>query len=353
MATVTGLTAERMLEIEDASVVGGSVVGTNLILHTHGGDDIDAGSITGPMGPSGAAFIICTSGTRPTLTAPEAGKVIYETDTKLVRVWTGSVWRLQERVICTHAGRPTMTSGDEGVKIYETDTNNEYIWSGSAWTPASSTAIAVVVTYADATARAAGDPTPTEGALSYLQNAPGVVWIYQSGVWNTVGPPPGTMQPFIGTTPPSSWVLMYGQTITNAQTLYPVLWSFLDATFKSGTSLIVPDLRGRIPVGKDNMGGTDAGRIGGVGSIVGLTLGSAGGSKYTQAHGHTLHDPGHSHAVGENLSGSGDWGMWSGGKAIQPNTQPSTTHITLDDYGSGTSQNVQPSIVMNWILKLL
>lgn len=45
MATVTGLTAERMEEIEDASVVSGTVVDNDLILTTHGGDDINAGSV--------------------------------------------------------------------------------------------------------------------------------------------------------------------------------------------------------------------------------------------------------------------------------------------------------------------
>lgn len=47
MATVTGLTAERMLEIEDNSIVGGEVVGGNLILTKHDGSTIDAGPVVG------------------------------------------------------------------------------------------------------------------------------------------------------------------------------------------------------------------------------------------------------------------------------------------------------------------
>src|SRR4051812_39368312 len=53
MATITGLTAQRMLEIEAASVVDGEVVSGNLILSTHGGVNIDAGSVLGPPGPIG------------------------------------------------------------------------------------------------------------------------------------------------------------------------------------------------------------------------------------------------------------------------------------------------------------
>jgi len=53
MATITGLTAERMLEIEAASVVDGEVVGGDLILTKHDGTTIDAGSVLGPQGPAG------------------------------------------------------------------------------------------------------------------------------------------------------------------------------------------------------------------------------------------------------------------------------------------------------------
>jgi microcystin-dependent protein len=53
MATITGLTAQRMLEIEAASVVDGEVVSGNLVLTTHGGTNINAGSVIGPVGPTG------------------------------------------------------------------------------------------------------------------------------------------------------------------------------------------------------------------------------------------------------------------------------------------------------------
>jgi hypothetical protein len=53
MATVTGLTAERMLEIEDASVIDGEVLDGHLILEKHDGTTIDAGSVIGPQGPAG------------------------------------------------------------------------------------------------------------------------------------------------------------------------------------------------------------------------------------------------------------------------------------------------------------
>lgn len=53
MATVTGLTAERMLEIEAACIVAGAVVLDDLILTRHDGTFFNAGDVRGPIGPSG------------------------------------------------------------------------------------------------------------------------------------------------------------------------------------------------------------------------------------------------------------------------------------------------------------
>lgn len=57
MTTVTGLTAQRMQEIEAASVVDGDVVGGSLILTKHDGTQINAGPVTGPAGPQGPAGV--------------------------------------------------------------------------------------------------------------------------------------------------------------------------------------------------------------------------------------------------------------------------------------------------------
>lgn len=56
LVSVTGLTAERMLEIEAASVVGGTIVGDNLVLVTRGGEFLEAGNVRGPAGSSSIDF---------------------------------------------------------------------------------------------------------------------------------------------------------------------------------------------------------------------------------------------------------------------------------------------------------
>jgi hypothetical protein len=53
MATITGLTAARMLEIEAASVVDGDIVGDDLILARQDGSIINAGNVRGTLGPAG------------------------------------------------------------------------------------------------------------------------------------------------------------------------------------------------------------------------------------------------------------------------------------------------------------
>jgi hypothetical protein len=64
MATVTGLTAERMLEIEAASVVDGDVSGNDLLLTRKDGSVINAGNVRGvpgPEGPMGSALDVVTA----------------------------------------------------------------------------------------------------------------------------------------------------------------------------------------------------------------------------------------------------------------------------------------------------
>lgn len=91
MATVTGYTAERMQEIEDAAIVDGEVVAGDLILSRHDSSTINAGSVIGPTGPAGPSIEAVTSVTRPG--SPTDGQTIYETDTKRYFVWDGAAWK--------------------------------------------------------------------------------------------------------------------------------------------------------------------------------------------------------------------------------------------------------------------
>lgn len=72
--------------------------------------------------------------------------------------------------------------------------------------------------------------------------------------------PAGIMMPFAGTAAPSGWLLCYGQAVS--RTTYATLFAAISTQFGIGdgsTTFNVPDMRGRVPAGKDDMGGTAAG----------------------------------------------------------------------------------------------
>ena len=117
------------------------------------------------------------------------------------------------------------------------------------------------------------------------------------------------------------------------------------------TTFNVPDLRGRVTAGMDNMGGTAAGRLTGVtGSVYGINLGQAGGEET-----HTLaaaEMPAHAHGAlgGGNflIAGAGGGPGWASGGDYSPTNQASPT----DTQGSsGSHNNVQPAIILNYLIK--
>lgn len=169
-----------------------------------------------------------------------------------------------------------------------------------------------------------------------------------------------------GTTAPSLWLLCYGQAISRAT--YSSLFGVIGTAFGVGdglTTFNVPDLRGRVTVGKDDMGGVAANRITAAGcGITGTTLGASSSTTQTNtlttaqlpAHTHvnTLNDPGHTHTYSTssfNLTPSGGTsGGVTMGVAQILGTGANTTGITITNasVGSGTAvNNVQPSLIVN------
>lgn len=110
--------------------------------------------------------------------------------------------------------------------------------------------------------------------------------------------PIGTSLEFSGTSLPPGFLWEDGANVS--RTTYAALFSAIGTTYGAGngsTTFAVPDSRGRVAVGRDNMGGTSAGRVTGV--LGSHTLGAAGGDQWLHAHGHGLNDPGHAHSVGD------------------------------------------------------
>ena len=163
-----------------------------------------------------------------------------------------------------------------------------------------------------------------------------------------VSVPSGAIMPFAGSTAPSGWLLSYGQAIS--RTTYAALFAAIGTAHGVGdgsTTFNVPDMRGRVVAGQDNMGGSTASRLTSGGSgIAGTTLGASGGSETHTLTTAQLASHTHSYNVGSANSGSVSANDQSGGS-----TSPSGN--TTGAAGSGTAHNnTQPTLICNYIIKL-
>ena len=200
-------------------------------------------------------------------------------------------------------------------------------------------------------------------------------------------PPSGVWLPFGGDVAPSGWFLCDGAEVS--RTTYAALFAALGTKFGVGngsTTFNLPDMRGRVVAGKDNMGGTPAGRLTTAGAgFVGNTIGAAGGAQthtlttaQTESHNHGggvhshgVNDPSHVHGPGSGgapgflvtTGTTGDAGIDMGGTGSIPYrfaTAAAITGIsiansaaTIASNGSGQPhQNTQPTLVSNYIIKI-
>src|SRR5262249_11189614 len=134
------------------------------------------------------------------------------------------------------------------------------------------------------------------------------------------------------------------------------------------TTFNLPDKRGRVSAGKDDMNGNVAGRLstsyfGGVATSLGA-VGGAEGHMLTIAempahtHANTLNDPGHSHSYNEptfsNTQNGGGASSATGTDA--PSTSRTTSGITITNAAQGGDSAhsiVQPTIICNYIVRVI
>ena len=181
-----------------------------------------------------------------------------------------------------------------------------------------------------------------------------------------------------------------GRTNTDTQALYIYLWANCTnahcpvgtgrgatalADFNALKPLTLPDLRGRSPVGLDDMGAAGAGRIlpGNVTSGGGdnqTTPAATGGeanhvltTAELAAHNHLVTDPGHTHQFtansntgyqnGSGISAINNIPAGGTGGTLTVTTQSSVTGVTTQNTGSGTAHNnMMPFLLGSWYIKL-
>lgn len=200
--------------------------------------------------------------------------------------------------------------------------------------------------------------------------------------------PIGSVMPFAGSTAPDGWLLCFGQAVPIST--YAGLFAVVGTTYgvgDSSTTFNLPDLRGRVVAGRDNMGGSAANRLTSTSiSPNANTLGATGGSQtvtlaeaniprhaHSIAHSHTASDAGHTHGMyggawcngssyhvlNDNYVSSGNYPHYFD---LAYATQTGFASISVSGSTVANSGNwgtlsptavntVEPTIIMNYIIK--
>ena len=190
--------------------------------------------------------------------------------------------------------------------------------------------------------------------------------------------PIGVVVDFAGDTAPNGWMLCYGQAVS--RTTFAAAFAVIGTKYGAGdgaTTFNLPDCRGRVTAGRDDMGGADAKRLSDFFGAVARTLGGVLGAA---SHVLTLAQlPAHTHpagsltttAAGEHTHTSylgssrdnGDPGPYVGTAPSEPNgsngsTSAAGNHVhgvtgSTGSNGSGQAHGIaQPSIVFNKIIRV-
>lgn len=152
--------------------------------------------------------------------------------------------------------------------------------------------------------------------------------------------PIGTVLPYVGETAPSNYLICDGSTVSTDD--YESLSTVVPNSWISGSGnsfyIKIPDLRGRVPVGY-NKNYTSG--------VLGFNvIGAMGGE---ETHKLTINEmPSHNHAINTaNGQGSMEWGY----QFLYDNYSAGYNGIMQSIGGSSAHNNMQPYIVLNYIIR--
>ena len=220
----------------------------------------------------------------------------------------------------------------------------------------------------------------TSDGRYYFDSSVGTAGGWRSTPLPVGGLPAGSIIQWSGSTAPANWLICDGSAVSRS--VYPSLFAVVGTTYGAGdgsTTFNLPDLRGRIPVGKNGGSFGTLGATGGAETVT-LTTAQMPSHSHTQnAHSHTGYtstNGNHDHNIYSEYGASGE-GYFNpyNNRQIQP-AQPGagtrierggmlagngnhshsiqtydSTAINQNTGGGEAHSNLQPYLVTNYIIK--
>lgn len=161
----------------------------------------------------------------------------------------------------------------------------------------------------------------------------------ENNVVDRLNVPAGSMLMWTTDTAPDGWLLCYGQAVSRAT--YAKLFAQISTTFGVGdgsTTFNLPDMRGRLPLGQDDMGGSSANRV------THAQADSIAGNEGAETHQLTIAEmPAHTHPIPVK---DGDGANVGDGGA-----NPEGTPNSNSTGGDGAHENMPPYLTLNYLIK--
>jgi microcystin-dependent protein len=189
------------------------------------------------------------------------------------------------------------------------------------------------------------DPPPADSTLK----VPTTSWV--QGLLNVIRnalTPIGAIVAYAGSSAPSKWILCDGRTLLRSQ--YPELFALVSTMYNTGgelaTEFRVPDLRGRVPAGLDQMSPV-SGNANRLQAGWATTVGGAGGNGQVVLGVNEMPSHGHTPTSGATFLGQ----VASGGTiAFSAGTQGLNTASTANTGGGQPHNNIQPTMTLAYII---
>jgi microcystin-dependent protein len=212
-----------------------------------------------------------------------------------------------------------------------------------------------------------------QGGEVVAGNVVSVTYSAAGGTFHTSIPgnsvPVGAVQEFAGPNAPTGWLYAAGQCVS--RTTYARLFAVIGITYGScdgSTTFAVPDKRGRVAVGRENMNGPDAGLLvgffpnrlfmGGTAGVAGEALNVTQLPVFTPSGSVTVSYPSYTYdryspGAGSTFATTGAaYGNVYSPTLATPSGGPGTFTLAMNSIGNGVAHSlIQPSIIMNFIIK--